>query len=168
MMSSEVSQMGLWQDLRYGMRTLTKNPGFTGVTVITLALGIGANTAIFSVVSGVLLSKPPVKDADRVMMVLSINRAKGWSYGLEHPASAPDFLDWRNESHAFEEMAAVEPSSDFSLTGQGEPQRVAGMRVSANYFHLLGVNAARGRTFVEGEDEAGREHVAILSYGLWQ
>ena len=160
--------MGLWQDLRYGMRALTKNPGFTAVAVLTLALGIGANTAIFSVVSGVLLSKPPVKDADRVMMVLSINRAKGWSYGLEQPASAPDFLDWRNESHAFEEMAAVEPGGDFSLTGQGEPRRVAGIRVSANYFHLLGVNAALGRTFVAGDDEPGREHIAILSYGLWQ
>src|SRR5438128_2362977 len=160
--------MGLWQDLRYSLRTLTKNPCFTGVAVITLALGIGANTAIFSVVSGVLLRKPPVKDCDRVMMILSINRAQGWDYGLEDPASAPDFLDWRNENHVFEEMATVEPSSDFSLTGQGEPQRVAGMRVSANYFHLLGVNAALGRTFVAGDDEPGRERVAIPSYGLWQ
>src|SRR6266699_2980896 len=168
MMSSEVSQMGLWQDLRYGMRALTKNPGFTAVAVVTLALGIGANTVIFSVVSGVLLRKPLGKDSDRMMIVLSINRAKGWGYGPEHPVSAPDFLDWRNQNHVFEEMAAAEPSSDFSLTWQGEPQRVAGMRVSANYFHLLGVNAARGRTFAAGEDGPGREHVAILSYGLWQ
>src|SRR5437667_6787386 len=158
----------LWQDLRYGFRMLTKNGGFTAVAVITLALGIGANTAIFSVVGGVLLRKPPVKDADRVMLVLSINRAKGWGYGPEHPVSAPDFLDWRNENHVFEEMATVEPSSDFSLTGQGEPQRVAGMRASANYFHLLGVNAALGRTFAAGDDEPGREHVAIVSHGLWQ
>src|SRR5438034_7162902 len=157
----------LLQDLKYGFRTLAKNLGFTAVAVLTLALGIGANTAIFSVVSGVLLRKPPVKDCDRVMMVLSINRAQGWDYGLEDPASAPDFLDWRNESHVFEEMAAVEPG-DFNLTGRAEPQRVAGMRVSANYFHLLGVNAALGRTFVAGDDEPGREHVAILSYGLWQ
>jgi len=160
--------MGLLQDLRYGLRTLAKNPGFTGVAVITLALGIGADTAIFSVVSGVLLRKPPMRDSDRVMIVLSVNRAKGWGYGPENPVSAPDFLDWRNESHVFDEMAAVAPWADFSLTGQGEPQRIAGMRVSANYFHLLGVNVAQGRTFVEGEDEAGREHVAILSYGLWQ
>ena len=156
------------QDVRYGLRMLAKNPGFTAVAVLTLALGIGANTAIFSAVSGVLLRKPPVKDADRVMTVLSTNRAEGWGYGPDHPVSAPDFLDWRNESHVFEEMAAAESWGNFSLTGQGEPQRVAGMRVSANYFHLLGVNPALGRTFAEGEDQPGREHVAILSYGLWQ
>src|SRR6059036_2689489 len=84
------------QDLRYGLRMLARNPGFTAVAVLTLALGIGANTAIFSVVSGVLLRKPPVKDPDRVMLVLSIDRTKGWGYGPEHPASALDFLDWRD------------------------------------------------------------------------
>src|SRR5436309_13855842 len=108
MMSSEVSQMGLWQDLRYGMRALTKNPGFTAVAVLTLALGIGANTAIFSVVSGVLLRKPPVKDPDRVMLALSIDRTKGWGYGPEHPASALDFADWREGNHAFEEMSTAD------------------------------------------------------------
>src|SRR5437899_6255965 len=121
MMSSEVSQMGLWQDLRYGLRALTKNPGFTAVAVLTLALGIGANTAIFSVVSGVLLRKPPVKGPDRVMLVLSIDRTKGWGYGPEHPASAPDFLDWSNENRVFEEMSAADGGNDVSLTGEGEP-----------------------------------------------
>ena len=158
----------LLQDLKFGLRMLAKNPGFTAVAVLTLALGIGANTAIFSVVSGVLLRKPPVRDPDRVMMILSTNRAEGWGYGPEHPTSAPDFLDWRRDSHAFEEMAAIEPWGDFSLTGQGEPQRVAGTRVSANFFHLLGLNTSLGRTFAEGEDQQGRDHVAILSYGLWQ
>jgi putative ABC transport system permease protein len=163
-----VSVETLWQDLRYGLRGLRKNPGFTAVAVLTLALGIGANTAIFSIVSGVLLRKPPVREPDRVVMVLSINRAKGWGYGPEHPASAPDFLDWRQESHSFEEMAAIAPWGDFSLTGEGEPQRVAGTQVSANFFHLLGVNPSLGRTFAEGEDQRGRDHVAIVGYGLWQ
>jgi putative ABC transport system permease protein len=157
------------QDVRYGLRLLAKNPGFTAVAVLMLALGIGASTVIFSVVSGVLLRKPPVKDSDRVVMVLSINRAKGWGDSPEHPVSAPDFLDWRKENHVFEEMAvADEPWGNFSLTGQGEPQRVIGTRVSANYFHLLRVNAALGRTFAEGEDEQSRDHVAILSNALWQ
>ncbi|MGA2476951.1 MAG: ABC transporter permease, partial [Terriglobia bacterium] len=84
------------------------------------------------------------------------------------PVSAPDFIDWRSENHGFEEMAAIEPWGDFNLTGQGEPQRVAGTRVSANFFHLMGVNTSLGRTFAEGEDEEGRDHIAILSYGLWQ
>jgi putative ABC transport system permease protein len=156
------------QDVRYGLRQLRRNPGFTIVAILTLALGIGANTTIFSVVSGVLLKKPPVRDPHRVVLVLSINREKGWGYGPEHPVSAPDFLDWRSENHGFEEMAAIAPWGDFNLTGQGDPQRVAGTRVSANFFHLLGVNTSLGRPFAEGEDQQGRDHVAILSYGLWQ
>jgi len=158
----------LFQDLKYGLRMLAKNPGFTAVAVLTLALGIGANTAIFSVVSGVLLRKPPVKDPDRVMLVLSIDRTKGWGYGPEHPASALDFLDWRDGNHAFEEMSAADGGNDVSLTGEGKPQHVYGIRVAANYFHLLGVSPALGRTFAAGEDQAGHDQVAILSYGLWQ
>jgi len=158
----------LLQDLRYGLRMLAKNPGFTAVAVITLGLGIAANTAIFSVVSSVLLRKPPVRNPDRVMMVLSIDRAKGWGDNPEHPASAPDFLDWRKNSRSFEEMAAIEPWGDFTLTGRDEPQHVAGMKVSANFFQLLGVNPSLGRTFAAGEDERGHDHVAILSNGLWQ
>ena len=158
----------LLQDLKYGLRMLAKNPGFTAVAVITLGLGIAANTAIFSVVSGVLLRKPPVRDPDRVMMVLSIDRAKGWADSPEHPVSAPDFLDWRKDTKTFEEMAAIAPWADFTLTGHDEPEHVAGMRVSANFFHLLGVNPSLGRTFAAGEDEHGRDHVVILSDALWQ
>jgi putative ABC transport system permease protein len=156
------------QNLRYALRMLVRAPGFTVVAAITLALGIGANTAIFSIVSGILLRKPPVRDPDRVMLVLSTNRAKGWGGGPEHPASTPDFLDWKRENRSFEELAAIDPWLDFSLTGQGEPQHVNGMRVSANFFHLLGVPAVLGRTFVAGEDQVGREHEVVLSYGLWQ
>jgi len=158
----------LMADVRYGVRQLRRNPGFTAVAVITLGLGIAANTAIFSIVSSVLLRKPPVRDPDKVMMVLPVERAKGWGGNPEHLASAPDFLDWRKDSQTFEEMAAVEPWDDFTLTGHDEPEHVAGMRASANFFHLLGVNPLLGRTFVDGEDEHGRDHVAILSNGLWQ
>jgi predicted permease len=158
----------LMADVRYGVRQLRRNPGFTAVAVITLGLGIAANTAIFSIVSSVLLRKPPVRNPDKVMMVLPVERAKGWGDNPEHLASAPDFLDWRNSSRTFDEMAAVEPWDDFTLTGHDEPEHVAGMRTSANFFHLLGVNPPLGRTFVDGEDEHGRDHVAILSDSLWQ
>lgn len=157
-----------FQNLRYSLRILMRAPGFTLVAVITLALGIGANTAIFSMVSGILLRKPPGHDPDRVMLVLSTNRAKGWGSGPEHPASVPDFLDWQRENRSFEQLAAIDPWVDFSLTGQGEPEHVNGMRISSNFFPLLGVSAALGRTFVAGEDQPGREHEVVLSYGLWQ
>lgn len=158
----------LWQDVRYGVRMFRKSPSFTLVAVITLALGIGTNTAIFSIVSGILLRKPPARDPDRVMFVLSTNRAKGWGYGPEHPTSAPDFLDWQQENRSFEELAAIDPWLDFSLSGQGEPQHVNGMRVSSNFFHLLGISATLGRTFLPGEDQRGCEQEVILSYDLWQ
>ena len=138
------------------------------MAVLTLGLGIAANTAIFSVVSGVLLRKPPVRNPDRVMTVLSIDRARGWGDTPEHPVSAPDFLDWRNDNHSFEEMAAVAPWGDLTLTGHDEPEHVTGMRVSANFFHLLGASPSLGRTFAAGEDEPGRDHVAILSHETWQ
>ncbi len=154
----------LIQDVRYGLRILAKNPGFTAVAVLTLALGIAANTTIFSAVSGVLLRRPPVSQPDRVVMVLSTNPAKGWD---RSPVSVPDFIAWREQNHAFEDMAASD-WSDFTLTGEGEPERPAGMRVSASYFSVLGVSAAVGRTFLVGEDQAGHDRVVILSHGLWQ
>jgi putative ABC transport system permease protein len=155
----------LLHDLRFGIRMLARNPGFTAVAVITLALGIGANSTIFSLVSAILLQKPAVRDPDRVMMVQSTNRARGWDL---QPVSAPDFLDWRSQSHSFEGMAAADGENAFSLTGSGNPERVTGTRVSANYFQVLGVSAALGRAFVQGEDQAGREHVIILSNRLWK
>jgi putative ABC transport system permease protein len=156
------------QSLRHSLRMLMRAPGFTLVALVTLALGIGANTAIFSIVSGILLRKPPGQDPDRVMLVLSTDRAKGRGAGPEHPASAPDFLDWQRENRSFEELAAIDPWLDFSVSGQGEPEHVNGMRVSSNFFHLLGAPAALGRTFLAGEDQPGREHEVVLSYGLWQ
>jgi hypothetical protein len=155
----------LVQDLRYGVRMLRKNPGFTTVATATLALGIAVNTTIFSLVSGWLLKKPPVADPDRVVMVVSTNAARA----LERmPVPAVDFLAWKDANHVFESLSAAETSHDFSLTGDGEPERLSGMRVTANYFRTLGVSALLGRAFLTGEDQPGRDHVVVLTYGLWQ
>jgi predicted permease len=154
-------------DVRFGVRMLRKNPGFTAVTVVTLALGIAANSTIFSLVSGWMLRPPRIKDPGRVVAILTTDPAKG-GYGWDqNPVPAPDFVAWRAQSHSFESMAASELNS-FALTGEGEPERLGGMRVSADYFQVLGVDAALGRTFLPGEDQAGHGQVVILSHGLWQ
>jgi len=155
----------LVQDVRYGARMLAKNPGFTVVATATLALGIAVNTTIFSVVSGWLLKKPPVADPDRVVVVVSTNAARTTERGR---SSEVDFLAWRNDNHVFAEMAAADPYHDFSLTGAGEPERLTGMRVTANYFPLLGVAPFLGRTFLASEAQPGRDHVVVLTYSLWQ
>ncbi|HEV2114561.1 MAG TPA: ABC transporter permease [Terriglobales bacterium] len=158
----------LVQDLRYGFRTLRKAPGFTAVAVVTLALGIGANSAIFSTISGILLRKPTVAHPEQVMMLLSVSRSRGLEDSPERPASAPDFVSWREQTRAFSGLAAMDAWHDYTFTGQGLPEHVMGMRVSANFFQLMGVAAARGRTFLPGEDQPGREHEVILSHGLWE
>jgi len=155
----------LVQDLRYGLRMLGKNPGFTVVSTATVALGIAVNSTIFSAVSGWLLKKPPVADPDRLVVVVSTNRARGLERGW---VSDVDFVAWRNTNHVFTDLAAADPYHDFSLTGAGEPERLSGMRVTANYFPTLGVSAYLGRTFVAGEDQPGRDRVVVLAYGLWQ
>ncbi len=153
------------QDLRYGARMLRKNPGFTSVAVATLALGIGVNTTIFSLVSGWLLKKPAVRDPDRVVVVVATNPARAVERAL---APAVDYFAWRDGNHVFDDMAAADAFHDFSLTGAGEPERLSGMRVTANYFRTLGVQAFLGRTFLPDEDRPGRDRVAVLTYGLWQ
>jgi putative ABC transport system permease protein len=155
----------LVQDVRYGARMLRKNPGFASVAVLTLALGIAVNTTIFSVISGWLLKPPPVPHPDRVVMVVSTNAARALDLGQ---VSAADFRMWRAESHAFTDLAAVDPDTDFTLTGGGEPEHLDGLRVSANYFDVLGVRPMLGRGFLPGEEQPGRDHVMVLSYGLWQ
>jgi len=155
----------LLQDLRYGARTLHKNPGFAVVAVATLALGIAVNTTVFSVVSGWMLKKPAVADPDRVVMVVSTHAATALERGW---VPAVDFLAWRDANHAFDSLAAADAYHDFSLTGTGEPERLSGMRVTANYFRTLGVSALVGRTFSPGEDRPGHDRVAVLTYGLWQ
>jgi putative ABC transport system permease protein len=154
----------LWQDLRYGLRMLVKNPGFTIVAVIALALGIGANSAIFSVVNTVLLRPLPYKDPDRLVMVWEDASRHG--YPRDTPAAA-NYIDWRDQNQVFEGMAAIANES-FNLTGAGEPERIEGRRVSANLFPLLGVGPQLGRAFLPEEDMPGGSRVVLLSHGLWQ
>jgi putative ABC transport system permease protein len=154
----------LSQDLRYGLRMLLKNPGFAVVAIVALALGIGANTAIFSVVNTVLLRPLPYKNPERLVMVWEENSKQG--FPRDTPAAA-NYIDWRDQNHVFEAMAAMAEIS-FNLTGAGEPERIDGQRVSASLFRLLGVNPELGRTFLPEEDHPGGNHVVILSHALWQ
>ena len=154
-------------DLRFGTRMFRKNPGFTTVAVVTLALGIAANTTIFSAVNGWMLRRPRIKEPARVVAIVTTDPARGgWGWDRQ-PVSPFDFVAWREQSKSFEDIAASE-GNDFTLTGGAEPERLSGMRVSANYFDLLGVSASLGRTFLPDEDQAGRNRVVILSDGLWQ
>src|SRR5437762_9216718 len=153
----------LWQDLRYGLRTLLKNPGFTIVAVIALALGIGANSAIFSAVNAVLLRPLPFKNPEQLVIVWENATHLGFPKNTPSPA---DFLDWQRQNTVFTGMAAMAERS-FNLTGVGEPERLDGRRVSANLFDLLGVPALLGRTFVPDDDRSGA-HVVLLSHSLWQ
>jgi putative ABC transport system permease protein len=151
----------LTQDLRFGARMLLKQPGFTSIAVLTLALGIGANSAIFSVVNAVLLRPLPYQDADRLVLVRETIR------GQRANATAPNFTDWRAQQSVFEQIAAS-IGTNYNLTGNGEPERISGARVSANYFDLLGVKPVLGRVFSPAEDQHGANRIAILSHGLWE
>ncbi len=154
----------LVQDLRYGIRMLAKNPGFTAVAVITLALGIGANTGLFSTMNAILLRSPLLGDPSRVMVILPQNAAKG-SDTLE--ASRLDFAIWGDHSHVFEAIAA----SSFrpvNLSRQGQAQRLQATEVTVDYFRVMGVSPALGRTFEPGEDQPGRQALVVLSHELWE
>ena len=151
-------------DLRYALRMLLKNPGFTIVAVIALALGIGANTAIFSVVNTVLLRPLPYRDPERLVMVWEDASKHG--YPRDTPAVA-NYVDWRDQNQVFESMAAIADES-FNLTGAGDPERLEGRSVSANLFPMLGVDPQIGRVFSAAEDQPGAQRVVLLSYGLWQ
>jgi predicted permease len=152
------------QDLGYSLRSLGKSPGFTLTAVITLALGVAANTTIFSMVSAILLRKPPVPSPGRVMIISGINKLNPESLS---GVSVPDYVAWREQSHAFESLAAT-ADLDVTLSGGTEPQRVAALSVTAGYFQTLKVPATLGRTFLPGEDESGRAHVVVLSHKLWE
>jgi predicted permease len=156
----------LVQDLRYGLRQLIKNPGFTTIAVVTLALGIGINATMFSMVSAILLRRPPGHDPDRVAVVSTINPSSGFQADNSQ-VSVPNYLAWRESNHVFSEVAAADEYRNVSLTEKRESESVRSAAVSANYFNVLRVTAQLGRTFSTGEDESGQDHVAILGHELW-
>ncbi len=151
------------QDVRYGIRMLRKSPGFTAVAVITLALGIGANTAIFSLVNSVLLMKLPFRNPDKLVIVRDPVRAGDDGYGV----SVPDFEDYRAQQHTFQDLSLWIDQS-VNLTGTERPDRVIGSFASANIFHLLEVQPFKGRLFAAGEDRPEANRVVVVSYGTWQ
>jgi len=154
---------GLIQDLRYALRTLAGSFGFSSIIVLTLALGIGANSAIFTLVNGVILKPLPYPHSDRLVMLWETS-VRSEKLGTAAPAN---FYDWHQETHSFEKMAAIDPYPDFILTGSGEAQRLAGAAVSQEFFSLLGVHMALGRDFVPEEDHPGSSQVVILGYSTW-
>jgi putative ABC transport system permease protein len=154
----------LWQDSRYAARVLRKSPGFTGVAVLSIGLGIGASTAIFSVCNAVLLKPLRYSEPDRLVMLWEKDRRNG----ILGPVAPANFVDWRTRSHAFSEIAALNPFPNFTLTGQGEPERLTGGAVSSNFFALFGTRITLGREFLAEEDRSGHGQVAILSHELWQ
>ncbi len=152
----------MMHDIRYALRQLYKDPGFAAVAVLTLALAIGANTALFSIVSGVLLNRLSYPQPDRL---ITLSESKpNFDYGS---ISYPNFRDWQKENRSFSSMA-IYRSYAFSLTGSGEPVQVSGEFVSSELLPLLGVKPRIGRTFAPGEDEVGAGPVALISAGLWQ
>ena len=157
----------LRQDLRYGLRVLIKNPGFTAIAVLTLALGIGANTAIFSVVNAVLLRPLPYKDSDRLVMVWEVDQKKGVNHVQ---VSAPNYVDWRDQNEVFEQMAAAfaRPDTGVNLTDGTNPEWVQAAVTTGNLFSVLGIQPALGRAFLPEEEKQGNNRVAILSDSLWR
>ena len=155
----------LLQDVRYGLRVLRQKPGFTAVAVLTLALGIGANTAVFSLVSAVLVRPLQYREAERLVTVWEDGTAAGFPRDV---LAVGNFADWRAQNSVFEEMAAADQRT-FDLTGEGgEPEKIFGLGVTSNFFPLLGAEPALGRIFLPEEDSPGAARVAVLSQGLWQ
>ncbi len=152
----------LLQDLRYGMRLIAKSPGFAAIAIITLALGIGANTAVFSVVNGVLLNPLPYPQPDRLVSVYSKTKQ------FDHSSiSYPNFLDWARDQRSFTAIAAYR-GDDYNLTGMGEPQRLSAEMVSASFFPVLGINPVVGRQFRSEDDQIGAQPVALITGGFWK
>ncbi len=155
----------LWQDLRHGARMLLKNPGFTVIAVFTLALGIGANVAIFSVVNAVLIQPLPFAEPDRMVWVWG-NIRNG---GNRASVSPLDYLDYRAQNTTFEQFATTYSRlAPFNLTGSGDPERLEGAVASGNFFQAMGVGAAMGRAFRLENEKTGQDQVVVLSQGLWR
>src|SRR5258706_8875208 len=154
---------GLMQDFRFALRQLRKNPGFTAVAVLTLALGIGANTAIFSIVNAVLLRPFPYQAPERLVIIQERDSA-----GNGFSPSYPNFVDWRAQNTAFDSIAAVRGNESFNFTGAGEPEQLKGRLVSAEFFSTLGIKPLGGRYFLPEDERPGAAPAVILNYGFWQ
>jgi len=153
----------MFSDLRYAFRQLVKNPGFTGVAILTLALGIGACTAIFSVVNGVLLRPLDFPQPDRIVVIRETNLPQFPEFSV----SPPNYLDWAKQTKSWQYLAAYS-GAQVNLTGKGEPQRLVSVKATAHYFDVYQIKPVLGRTFVPEEDAPGRDHVVVLSHAFWQ
>ena len=154
----------LLADARYGIRNLLKRPGFSAIAIITLALGIGANSAIFSAINALLLKPLPIPNQDRVVAIWDKNPSRG----VDHNEVAfANYLDWRAQSHSFDQLA-LERWWSTNLTGGDMPERIQGFLVSSNFFDVVGVKPVQGRNFLPNENEPGKDGVAIIAYSLWQ
>src|SRR5688572_17262572 len=151
----------LLQDVRYGLRALARARGFTLLAVLTLAVGIGGNAAVFSLIDAVLLRQLPFADPDRLVNL------HGQRNGQSGPISGHEFAAWREQNTAFQSIASYLHTA-FNVTGGGDPEVLRALSVSSNYFDVLGVSPAMGRTFRSGEDRAGSNRVAVLSSRLWR
>lgn len=161
--SGSSEMQSLIQDIRYGIRGLAKQPGFTLLAVATLTLGIGANTAIFSIVNAVLFRALPFKEPDRLVSVWERRPNSG---DANLPISAHEFMAWRERSHSFEGLALIQPDG-LNLTGQGDPVTIPAAEVSAEFFNVVGISPLCGRTFLPGDDQEGGARIAVLSQKLW-
>ncbi len=151
------------QDLRYAARNLAQSRGFAIVAALTLTIGIGANTAIFSIIDTILLRPLPFRNPDQLVRLNETEAAPG-----RYPFAGPDYADWKAQNKTFQDMTLFGWPGDMNLSGEGSPDRVRGLPTEANYFSLLGVAPMLGRTFAAGEDQPGKSQVAVLSYGLWR
>jgi hypothetical protein len=157
----------LGQDIRYGWRALRKSPGFAPVAVVVLALGIGANTAIFSVVNAVLLQPLPFEQPDRLVQLYHVPPQTSFPGLSLFSVSPANFLDWRSQAHSFEGMSAY-GFGRYTLTGKGQPEAIRIVGVTHGFFSILHAEPLLGRVFLESEDAPGREHEVVLSYELWK
>ena len=151
-----------WQDVRYAIRNLRRSPGFTAVAAITLTIGIGANTAIFSIIDTVLLRPLPFRNPEQLVHLYETEAAPG-----HYPFAGPDFVDWKAKNKMFQDMTLIGWPRDFNLSGGGQLDHVLGVPTEANFFSLLGASPMLGRTWMAGEDQPDKDQVVILSYGLW-
>ncbi len=157
----------IWGDGKFALRQLVKSPSFTVTAVVTLALGIAVNATIFSLVDAFLLPHLPGRHAESVVVVSSVNPDQNF-LGDTNPVSPPNYFAWRTDNRLFADMSASNESLTGSLAGEGQPEAIPYASVTPNYFALLGASAELGRSFIEGEDVAGRDHVVVLSHGLWE